>query len=119
MDNFKDYIDNPKALIGRDVIYISRYHKTLTTIKTAAKTRFTLNGNSGGNFRMSDGSEIFPSDRMYWGNSGRCQLLTPEEKQNYQRLFKEEKQSSIWRDEITKALSKLSYETLEKISKLI
>jgi len=119
MDNFKDYIDNPKALIGRDVIYISKHHKTLTTIKTAAKTRFTLNGNRGGNFRMSDGTEIFSSGRMYWGSYGRCQLLTPEEKKNYQRLFKEQKQSAIWRDEITKALPELSYETLEKISKLI
>lgn len=119
MNKFSDYIENPKDLIGRDVIYISRYNKVLTTIKSAAKTRFTLNGNNGGNFRMSDGSEIFPNDRMYWASSGRCQLITPEEKENYKRLFKEAKLSAEYREQITKALPKLSYETLEKISKLL
>jgi hypothetical protein len=117
--DFKDFIDNPKELIGRDVIYISKYYKVLTTIKTAAKTRFTLNGNNGGNFRMIDGSEIFPNGRFYWGSSGHCQLITTEEKENYKRLFKEAKVSAEWREQISKALPELSYETLEKIAQLL
>lgn len=118
MENFKDYKDNPQGLIGKKVLYIDKYSKKLSTIKAVKKIHFTLE-TIPSNFRLSDGGEVVASGRQNWVTGGTCQLLTNEEYENYKRQFKEHNQCVKWREEITKALPKLGYETLEKISKLL
>jgi hypothetical protein len=118
METFKDYKDNPRGLIGKKVLYISRYSKKLSVIKGVKKLHFNLETIEG-NFRLSDGAEVVPQGRQNWGTGGTCQIITNEEYENYKRQFKEYNQSAKWREQITQALPKLGYETLEKISKLI
>lgn len=115
---FKDFIDNPKELIGKQIIYISGYSKKLSVISGVKKRHFILK-TIPGNFRLLDGGEVVASGRQNWGTGGRCKLITDWEADNYRKLFKEQNQSAKWREEITKALPELSYETLEKIAQLI
>ena len=115
---FKDYIDNPQGLIGKKVIYISRYSKKLSTIKAVKKIHFTLE-TIPSNFRLSDGGEVVAAGRQNWGTGGTCTLITDEEYEDYKFKFKQHNQSVKWREDITKALPTLGYETLEKISKLL
>ena len=55
-ETFKDYADNPKGLIGKRVLYKSRYSTRLSVISGVKKLHFTLE-TIPGNFRLIDGSE--------------------------------------------------------------
>jgi hypothetical protein len=118
MLNYKDYIDNPSGLIGLNVLYISRYTTKIAKIGKVTKRHFNLVGDTV-NFRITDGAEVVGSGRQNWGTGGTCKLITQDEFDNFRRIFKEKKQSELWRDEIKKQLPLLDYTTLEKIISLL
>lgn len=122
--DFKDFIDNPNGLLGKNVLYeygmsySTKRSFLLVSIVKVTKTGFRIFGMPDSLFSLIDGRQKWLTGRMDMATVSQCRLLTIEEHEQIKEKWARDKEENSLRERMKIKFESMSFEQLKKMELL-